>query len=78
MAGRAGRPGFDTEGKVIILTQEQNVHKYRNMLSQTFTLESRLPGNLTEHLNSGGHASELGMLLGNDVRWKRQEEFTFI
>ena len=58
MAGRAGRPGFDTEGKVIILTQEQNVHKYRNMLSQTFTLESRLPGNLTEHLNSGGHASD--------------------
>ena len=53
MAGRAGRPGFDTEGKVIILTQEENVQKYRSILSKTLTLESRLPENLTEHLNSG-------------------------
>lgn len=52
MAGRAGRPGFDTEGKVIILTQEQHVAKYRDIKNVKISLESRLPGHLTEHLNS--------------------------
>jgi hypothetical protein len=37
---------------VIILTQEDKVHKYRDILSKTIMLESRLPENLVEHLNS--------------------------
>ena len=52
MAGRAGRPGFDTEGKCLILTQEHNVHKYRDIMNVQTLIESRLPSQLTEHLNS--------------------------
>jgi ATP-dependent DNA helicase HFM1/MER3 len=52
MAGRAGRPGFDTEGKCIILTQEHNVNKYRDIMHVQTLIESRLPSQLTEHLNS--------------------------
>ena len=33
MAGRAGRPGFDTEGKCLILTQEHHVAKYRDIMN---------------------------------------------
>lgn len=28
MLGRAGRPPFDTEGTVVIMTQKQNYNKY--------------------------------------------------
>ena len=52
MAGRAGRPGFDTEGRVIIMTQDQHVARYRDVLNVHVMLESRLPAHLTEYLNS--------------------------
>lgn len=32
MAGRAGRKGFDTEGKVIVLTEDTNVDMYRKIM----------------------------------------------
>jgi replicative superfamily II helicase len=30
MIGRAGRPPFDTEGTVVIMTEKQNYNKYLN------------------------------------------------
>ena len=32
MAGRAGRKGFDTEGKVIVITEDTNVDMYRKIM----------------------------------------------
>lgn len=32
MMGRAGRPPFDTQGTVVIMTQKQNYNKYNSKL----------------------------------------------
>lgn len=55
MAGRAGRAGFDTLGKVIVLTQQDAAQerKYRDIFSGNQTMiESQLHKCLVEHLNS--------------------------
>ncbi|KAL9557770.1 hypothetical protein MBANPS3_001240 [Mucor bainieri] len=52
MMGRAGRPGLDTSGCVVILTTTQMELRYRSLVSGTTNLESRLHENLIEHLLS--------------------------
>ena len=45
MAGRAGRPGFDTEGMCLILTQEHHVAKYRDIMNVQVKAALSLPRN---------------------------------
>lgn len=52
MMGRAGRPGLDTSGCVVILTTTQMKLHYESLVSGTTNLESRLHENLIEHLVS--------------------------
>ncbi|GAN10881.1 DEAD/DEAH box DNA helicase [Mucor ambiguus] len=52
MMGRAGRPGLDTSGCVVILTTTQMELRYKSLVSGTTNLESRLHENLIEHLVS--------------------------
>jgi replicative superfamily II helicase len=52
MAGRAGRPGYDVEGRVIVLTQDTTVEYYKNILACKKPIESSLHKSLIEHLNS--------------------------
>ncbi|KAF1805298.1 putative DEAD/DEAH box DNA helicase, partial [Mucor lusitanicus] len=52
MMGRAGRPGLDTSGSVVILTTKQMELRYKSLVSGTTNLESRLHENLIEHLVS--------------------------
>lgn len=46
MMGRAGRPPFDTEGTVVIMTEKQNYNRYLNS-GKLETLESHLYDQLT-------------------------------
>lgn len=50
--GRAGRPQFDTEGVVAIMTQQENKSRFEKLVNCQAPLESSLHKNLTEHLNS--------------------------
>ncbi|KAI8646499.1 P-loop containing nucleoside triphosphate hydrolase protein [Parasitella parasitica] len=52
MMGRAGRPGLDTSGCVVILTTLGMELRYKSLVSGTTHLESRLHENLIEHLAS--------------------------
>ncbi|KAI9483482.1 MAG: Sec63 Brl domain-containing protein [Benjaminiella poitrasii] len=52
MIGRAGRPGLDTSGCVVIMTTLQMERRYKSLISGTTNLESRLHENLIEHLMS--------------------------
>jgi ATP-dependent DNA helicase HFM1/MER3 len=52
MLGRAGRPQFETSACAVILTRQEKVDKYRNMVSGQHLLESTLHRNLIEHLNA--------------------------
>ncbi|KAI1342971.1 hypothetical protein F5Y15DRAFT_428934 [Xylariaceae sp. FL0016] len=52
MLGRAGRPQFDDSACAIIMTRQQNVHRYERMISGEEKLESTLHENLVEHVNS--------------------------
>ena len=52
MMGRAGRPGLDTSGCVVILTTSKMKLRYESLVSGTTNLESRLHENLIEHLVS--------------------------
>lgn len=50
MLGRAGRPQFDTSAIAVIMTRNDKVQHYENMMSGQEVLESRLHINLIEHL----------------------------
>ncbi|CAO0800764.1 unnamed protein product [Mucor circinelloides] len=52
MMGRAGRPGLDTSGCVVILTTSQMELRYKSLVSGTTNLESQLHENLIGHLVS--------------------------
>mgnify|MGYP000147125171 CR=1 FL=1 len=53
MMGRAGRPGFDTTGVAVILTDEASVTKYENLKHRGLDIiESQLMGKLTEAINT--------------------------
>ncbi|EJD53129.1 P-loop containing nucleoside triphosphate hydrolase protein, partial [Auricularia subglabra TFB-10046 SS5] len=52
MMGRAGRPQFDKDGIVIIMTSTLDESKYHNLVGGQTNLESFLHHNLAEHINS--------------------------
>ncbi|CAO1399812.1 unnamed protein product [Diamesa hyperborea] len=52
MMSRAGCPNFDNAGRVIIMTQDENVDKYRKLIANNLAVESNLHIHLTEHLNT--------------------------
>ncbi|XP_024533051.1 ATP-dependent DNA helicase MER3 homolog [Selaginella moellendorffii] len=52
MCGRAGRPQFDDNGLVIIMTRRDTVHLYENLLSGSEVVESELLPAIAEHLNA--------------------------
>ncbi|UPQ97324.1 P-loop-containing nucleoside triphosphate hydrolase [Chloropicon primus] len=57
MAGRAGRPQFETEGQCVIMTERSKVHRYRNIMEGLEEIESNLWPSIREHLNN-----EVGLL----------------
>ena len=52
MCGRAGRPQFDQEGRVVIMTQRQTQGLYAGLVHGTDPIESNLGISMTEHLNA--------------------------
>ena len=52
MLGRAGRPQYERSACAAILTREDKVVRYQNILSGHDLLESTLHRNLIEHLNA--------------------------
>lgn len=52
MAGRAGRPGFDTEGKCVVLTTEANAARYTDLIKGVMPICSQLHKHLCEYLNA--------------------------
>lgn len=52
MLGRAGRPGYDTEGEGIVITQQSQVQFYMSLMTEQLPVESRLIGRLPEFLNA--------------------------
>ena len=52
MLGRAGRPGYDSEGEGIILTQHSELQYYLSLSNVQLPIESQLIANLPDHLNA--------------------------
>ena len=52
MLGRAGRPGFDTEGEGIIITQHSELQYYLSLMNQQLPIESQLIAKLPDMLNA--------------------------
>lgn len=52
MLGRAGRPGHDSEGEGIVITQQSKVAFYVSLMTEQLPVESRLIGRLAEFINS--------------------------
>ena len=50
--GRAGRPDYDTSGVAMIITTENKIDKYVQMLSQSRPIESRFLNHLKDSLNA--------------------------
>ena len=50
--GRAGRPDYDTSGVAMIITTENKLDKYVQMLSQSRPIESRFLNHLKDSLNA--------------------------
>lgn len=52
MMGRAGRPGFDTHGVCVIMTEQDRREHYEQLLKGENIIESTLHLNLAEHINA--------------------------
>jgi ATP-dependent DNA helicase HFM1/MER3 len=52
MLGRAGRPQFESSACAVILTRDDKIKYYQNMVSGKELLESSLHLNLIDHLNA--------------------------
>eukprot|EP00536_Pseudo-nitzschia_multiseries_P002204 jgi/Psemu1/322449/estExt_fgenesh1_pg.C_290027 len=52
MIGRAGRPGFDTEGTAVVLCESSKKNFYKKFLYTPFPVESCLRDRLCENLNA--------------------------
>merc|ERR1719491_601516 len=60
--GRAGRPGFDTEGSAMLITEHDKLNKYLRQLLHQTPIESKFAENMSNALNAeiaiGAVASE--------------------
>lgn len=52
MAGRAGRPQFDTEGVCVIMTSDDRVDHFKRLMTAKVPIDSKLKAKLVEHLNA--------------------------
>jgi pre-mRNA-splicing helicase BRR2 len=52
MAGRAGRPQYDTEGVCVILTSDDRSDHFRGAMTAKIPIESKMKAKLVEHLNA--------------------------
>lgn len=52
MLGRAGRPGYDSKGEGIVITQQSQVYFYMSLMTEQLPVESRLIGRLPEFINA--------------------------
>jgi replicative superfamily II helicase len=52
MAGRAGRPQFDTEGVCAIMTSDDRVDHFKGSMTAKIPIESKMKAKLVEHLNA--------------------------
>eukprot|EP00934_Nitzschia_sp_Nitz4_P001789 Nitzschia sp. Nitz4//scaffold122_size67431//34001//40615//NITZ4_006086-RA/size67431-augustus-gene-0.57-mRNA-1//-1//CDS//3329534406//1789//frame0 len=52
MIGRAGRPGFDSQGRAVVLAEESKKDFYKKFLYISFPVESCLRGRICENLNA--------------------------
>ncbi len=52
MAGRAGRPQFDTEGVCAIMTSDDRVDHFKGAMTAKIPIESKMKAKLMEHLNA--------------------------
>ena len=52
MAGRAGRPQFDTSGVCVVMTRDEMKAHYSRLLSGTETIESHMVEHMAAHLNA--------------------------
>ncbi|XP_055949414.1 activating signal cointegrator 1 complex subunit 3-like [Argiope bruennichi] len=60
MAGRAGRPQFDTTGVAVVLVQDIKKNFYKKFLHEPFPVESSLIKVLPEHINAEVVAGTIG------------------
>lgn len=66
MIGRAGRPQFDTHGKAVIMTAQENGQKYRALADSQEVIESQIAPRLCDAINSeiaGGLIHDVGDLM---------------
>jgi replicative superfamily II helicase len=52
MAGRAGRPQFDSEGVCVIMTSDDRSDHFRGAMTAKIPIESKMKAKLVEHLNA--------------------------
>lgn len=52
MAGRAGRPQFDTEGVCVIMTSDDRADHFKQCMTAKTPIESKMKNKLVEHLNA--------------------------
>lgn len=76
MAGRAGRPQFDTEGVCVIMTRDGMKARYEQILNGTEMIESHMHEHLLTHLNAeiafqAAYMSDLAVC----VRWLKSTFF---
>jgi len=50
--GRAGRPGFDTSGEGVIVTEHKKLAHYLSLLTHSTPIESQFISNLADNLNA--------------------------
>jgi ATP-dependent DNA helicase HFM1/MER3 len=67
MLGRAGRPQFESSACAVILTRDDKIKHYQNMVSGKELLESSLHLNLIDHLNA-----EIGLGTISNIRSAKQ------
>jgi len=63
MIGRAGRPGFDTEGVAVVMVEQSKKNFYKKFLYQPFPVESCLGARMCENLNAEISIGTIGSVL---------------